>query len=119
MTQNQIDDKDIEYFQIIPVSDLPIGERIFVEIDGNPIMIINQDGKVFAISDFCSHDHGPLGDGEVSGDVIICPRHGARFNLLTGKALSLPAIVDIPVYPLRVRNKYIEVGMLKDKNRKT
>jgi 3-phenylpropionate/trans-cinnamate dioxygenase ferredoxin component len=119
MTQNQTNDKDIEYFQIIPESELAIGERIFVEIDGNPIMIINQDGTIHAISDFCSHDHGPLGDGEVTGDVIICPRHGARFNLITGKVLSLPALFDIPVYPVRVKNNYIEIGMAKGQSRNT
>ena len=54
----------------------------------------------------------PLGDGEIEGMDIICPRHGARFDIRTGEALLLPAAVDIPAYPVRIENGMIEVGIV-------
>lgn len=106
---------NLEYYQIVPENDLAVGERIFVDIGGNPIMIINIGGQIHAISDYCSHDHGPLGDGDVNDNEITCPRHGARFELQTGRALSLPATAGIPIYPVRVNNGMIEVGLKLDR----
>jgi 3-phenylpropionate/trans-cinnamate dioxygenase ferredoxin subunit len=59
----------------------------------------------------CSHDDGPLGDGELEHSEVICPRHGAHFDISNGKALSLPAVEDIPAYPTRVVGESIEVGL--------
>jgi 3-phenylpropionate/trans-cinnamate dioxygenase ferredoxin component len=100
-----------EFITIAPVSELGNGERIFVEIDELPIVIFNIAGELFAIGDLCSHDNGPLGEGEIEGNQVVCPRHGARFDIRTGKALTLPAVVDIPAYPIRVVNGQIEVGI--------
>ena len=71
---------------------------------------ISADG-FYAIADLCSHDNGPVGEGELNDTEIKCPRHGARFDLTSGKALSMPAVVDIPAYPVRVVNEMIEVGV--------
>ena len=60
-----------------------------IEIDELPIAVFNVDGKFYAIGDVCTHDDGPLGDGELDGYQIICPRHGARFDIRSGKALTL------------------------------
>jgi 3-phenylpropionate/trans-cinnamate dioxygenase ferredoxin subunit len=99
------------YHPICKIEELPIGQRLFVEIGKNPIVLFNIAGKYFAIGDVCSHDNGPLGDGEVEGVHIKCPRHGAKFDILTGKVLSLPAVEDIPAYPIRVNEGYIEIGL--------
>lgn len=101
----------LEYVAVGPVVQLPNGERMFVEIDNLPIVIFNIAGGLFAIGDVCSHDDGPLGDGYLDRDEIICPRHGARFDVRTGKVLGLPAVVDIPAYPVRVVDGEIEVGV--------
>ena len=100
-----------EFISIIPASELGNGERIFVEIDELPIVIFNIGGELFAIGDVCSHDNGPLGEGDIEDNQVICPRHGARFDIRTGKASTLPAVVDIPAYPVRVVNGQIEVGI--------
>jgi 3-phenylpropionate/trans-cinnamate dioxygenase ferredoxin subunit len=102
---------DYEFVDVGPVTELENGERLFLEVDGSAIVIFNILGELFAIGDVCSHDDGPLGDGELDDDKIVCPRHGAKFDVKTGKALSLPAVVDIPVYPVRVRAGNIEVGL--------
>lgn len=110
----KLDPDGCEFIEVADVADLPNGERIFIEIDEYSIVLLNIGGQYFAIADICSHDDGPLGDGEVEGLEIICPRHGARFDVSSGKALSLPAVVDIPAYPIRVVNGSIHIGIPKD-----
>ncbi|HVM72681.1 MAG TPA: non-heme iron oxygenase ferredoxin subunit [Anaerolineales bacterium] len=109
-----IDPLQVEYYEIAPASELPVGERMFIEAAGRSIVIFNLAGKFFAIGDVCSHDNGPVGDGEIEETEIICPRHGARFDIRTGKATSLPAVVGIPAYPVRVKDGMIEIGLPKD-----
>lgn len=105
------DPAQVDFIQIAPLSDIPNGERLFVEIDEKKIVIFNVGGNIFAIGDVCSHDSGPLGDGEVEGMDVICPRHGARFDIKTGQALLLPAVEDIPAYPVRIKDGMIEIGV--------
>jgi 3-phenylpropionate/trans-cinnamate dioxygenase ferredoxin component len=108
-----LDPSELDYLEILPLDQLPDGERIFIEAADRSIVILNLAGKLFAIADVCSHDNGPLGDGEIEECELICPRHGARFDIRTGKATSLPALVDIPAYPLRVMDGMIEIGLPK------
>jgi 3-phenylpropionate/trans-cinnamate dioxygenase ferredoxin subunit len=96
---------------VAEINELENGERIFLDIDDLSIVIFNIAGEFFAIGDVCSHDNGPLGDGDLEGHAVVCPRHGARFDVRTGKVLSLPAFVDIPAYPVRVVDGQIEVGV--------
>ena len=104
-------DDRIEYIEVADASELGNGERLYIEIDQEPIVIFNIAGQLFAIADVCSHDDGPVGDGRLEGNEITCPRHGARFDIRTGKVLSMPAIVDIPAYPVWVKEGKIEVGV--------
>ena len=101
----------VEYVTVAKVDELGDGQRKLIEIDGEPMAVFNIAGRYFAIADVCSHDDGPVAEGEVSGAEITCPRHGARFDLQTGKALSLPAVVDIPAYPVRVEGDEVQVGL--------
>jgi 3-phenylpropionate/trans-cinnamate dioxygenase ferredoxin component len=109
-----IDESKIEFVEIAPASELPNGERLFVEIEGKQIVIFNIAGQFFSIGDVCSHDDGPVGEGDIEGYKITCPRHGAEFDVRTGKAMQLPAVVDIPAYPVQVRDGNIFLGFPKD-----
>ena len=109
----QLDPSKLEYVEIAPADQLIDGERLFVELGGKSIVLFNLAGKLFAIGDVCSHDNGPVGDGEIEENEIICPRHGARFDIRTGKATSLPALVDIPAYPVRVVEGMVQIGVPK------
>ncbi len=109
----QLDPAQLEFVEIVPQDQLPPGERLFIEVGGKSIVIFNLAGSYFAIGDVCTHDSGPVGDGDIEGNEIICPRHGARFNIRTGQVTSLPATVDIPAYPMRVVNGMIELGLPK------
>ena len=101
------------YFQIAAISELPNGERIFFEIGNKQIVLLNIGGEYFAIGDVCTHDDGPLGDGDIEGYEIVCPRHGAHFDVRTGAAVKLPAVRPTPWYPVRVVDGMIEVGIEK------
>ncbi|HSM70575.1 MAG TPA: non-heme iron oxygenase ferredoxin subunit [Anaerolineales bacterium] len=108
------DESKIEFVEIAPVSELPNGERLFLEVGDRAIVIFNIADQFFAIGDICTHDDGPLGDGELEGFNIVCPRHGAEFDVKTGKAVQLPAVVDIPAYPVQVRDETIFLGIPKE-----
>jgi 3-phenylpropionate/trans-cinnamate dioxygenase ferredoxin component len=77
----------------------------------NSDVVFNIAGQYFAIGDVCSHDGGPLGDGELEDQQIICPRHGARFDVRTGTVLTLPAFEDIPAFPVIVENDRLKIGV--------
>lgn len=107
----QADPSKYEYIQVIEASEIRPGERLVIEIDELPIAIFNVGGQYYAIGDVCTHDDGPLAEGELDGYQIICPRHGARFDIRDGKALRLPAAAPTPWYPVRVKDGMIEIGL--------
>jgi 3-phenylpropionate/trans-cinnamate dioxygenase ferredoxin subunit len=80
-----------------------------VEAGGRRIALCKFNGSVYAIDDVCTHDRGPLDQGELIGEEIECPRHGARFDITTGRATRLPAIQPVRTYPVRVENGAIVV----------
>ncbi|MDK1080100.1 MAG: non-heme iron oxygenase ferredoxin subunit [Anaerolineae bacterium] len=110
----EIKENKVDYLEIAPTSELPEGERLFVDIGDTPVVIFNIAGKFYAVGDICSHDDGPLGDGEVEEFRVVCPRHGAEFDVRSGKAVRMPAVVDIPAYPVRIKDGMIEVGVPKE-----
>ena len=110
----QVDDSKLEYLEIAPTSDLPNGERLFIEVEGKSLVIFNIADQFFAIGDVCSHDDGPVGDGDIEGFNIVCPRHGGEFDVRTGQAVQMPAVVDIPAYPVRVVDGNVQVGIPKE-----
>jgi 3-phenylpropionate/trans-cinnamate dioxygenase ferredoxin subunit len=92
-----------DFAKVASVSELPVGGRKLVEIDGVRIAIFNLDGELHAIEDVCTHDGGPLVEGEVTNDCQVeCPRHGARFDIRTGAALSMPAFEATNTYAVEV-----------------
>jgi 3-phenylpropionate/trans-cinnamate dioxygenase ferredoxin subunit len=109
-----LDESNIEYVEIAPLSELPNGERLFVNVGDRPIVVFNVAGQYFAIGDVCTHDDGPLGDGDLEGFNIVCPRHGAEFDIRSGKVMQMPAVVDIPAYPVRVVEGMLQVGVPKE-----
>ncbi|MDO9087805.1 MAG: non-heme iron oxygenase ferredoxin subunit [Anaerolineaceae bacterium] len=100
-----------DFYPVISVDDLIPGERIFIEIDNMSIVLFNIAGDIYALEDRCTHDEGPLGEGEIEGYEIICPRHGARFDVRDGRALTLPAIEPTRYFPIRIVDSQIEIGV--------
>lgn len=107
----QVADEGLTYVAVAATGELGNGQRKILEIDGLPVALFNIAGEYFAIADICSHDDGPVAEGELKDHTIECPRHGAHFDIRNGKVLSLPAIVDIPAYPVRIEGDEILIGL--------
>ena len=110
----KVEDSRVEYLDIAPVSELPNGERLFVEVESKSLVIFNIADQFFAIGDICSHDDGPVGDGDLEGFNVVCPRHGGEFDVRSGQAVQMPAVVDIPAYPVRIVDGMIQVGIPRE-----
>lgn len=91
--------------------DFPEGRPTVVEIDGQSLIICRVEGDFFALEDRCSHDDGELGSGELEGCELICPRHGARFDIRDGTVTAPPAIFPIDTFEVRVRHGEVFVEL--------
>ena len=101
-----------ELIEVCPAAELPSGEMKLVEApDGAKIGVFNCAGTLYAIEDRCSHDDGPLAEGDFEPDegVVICPRHGSRFDLRTGRPLSLPAYIPVDTFEVKVEDGIVRV----------
>ena len=108
------DSEKIEFYPVISLDELIPGERICIEVDNMSVVVFNIAGDVYAIADRCTHDDGPLGEGELEGHEIICPRHGARFDVRDGRALTLTAIEPTQYFPTRIVDNQIEIGICSE-----
>ncbi|MGA0031825.1 MAG: non-heme iron oxygenase ferredoxin subunit [Burkholderiales bacterium] len=98
-----------EWVDVAAVSELAPGACKVADVDGVAVAVFNVGGEYFAIEDVCTHDGGELASGVLEGDQVVCPRHGARFCVRTGEALSAPAYEPTAKFPLRVENGVIQV----------
>lgn len=98
-----------DWIDVASVAELIAGTHRVVEADDVQIAVFNVDGEYHAIEDVCTHDNAPLANGSVQNGEIICPRHGARFCLRTGKALCAPAYEAVTIFPTRVENGTVQV----------
>lgn len=102
---------EIEWHDVAAEGAIPYGSFAELETDDYLIAVFNIDGNLYAIEDVCTHDGAELAGGPIQGDQIMCPRHGARFCLRTGKALSAPAYEDVSTFEVRVHEGRIQVGI--------
>lgn len=91
--------------------DIVPGGFALLETDDLTAAVFNVDGALYAIEDVCTHDGAELAGGPVVGDQVVCPRHGARFCLRTGRALTPPAYAAVQTFPVRVHEGRIEVEL--------
>ncbi len=98
-----------DFINVTKTDDIDPGKVKVYEVSGKQIAICNVEGTFYAIADVCTHDSGPLDQGELLGDQIECPRHGALFDVKTGKALTLPAVAPVQSYPVEVDGNDIKV----------
>ena len=92
--------------EALPLDELPDGSMRLVPANGHTVGLYHCGGQLHAIEDRCTHDDGPLCEGEFDcvARVAVCPRHGARFDIETGRALTLPAYIPVETFPVRVRD---------------
>ncbi len=99
------------FVKVATRGELPPGSKKLAEVDGRPIAVFNVDGAIYAIDDVCTHDGGPLAEGELKGSEIMCPRHGARFDVKTGRALCMPAVEPVTAHLTEVRGDDVYVAL--------
>jgi len=90
------------FVAVADISDIAPGHVAVVRHGGQRIALCNVDGEFHAVADTCSHDDGPLGEGALDGHAIVCPRHGAKFDVRTGAVLQMPACVPIRAFKTKV-----------------
>ena len=98
-----------DWVTVCRAGELPPGAWKTVDLDGTPAVVFNLEGAYYAIEDVCTHDGGQLTGGTISGGEITCPRHGARFCIKTGAALSPPAYEATAIFPVRVEDDAVQV----------
>jgi 3-phenylpropionate/trans-cinnamate dioxygenase ferredoxin component len=98
-----------EFVTVARAEDLPPGQVEVFEVGYDYVAIANVDGEFCAFADVCTHDGGPLVEGDLEGRVITCPRHGARFDVCSGDVLQLPAVVPLPTFEVRVVDGEVQV----------
>ena len=101
----------VRYVRVGHASDVPEGRAEVFDVEDRKIAVFRVPDGFYAIEDICTHDGGPLAEGEVEDDVVVCPRHGARFSIRTGAALSLPAFVPVETFPVRVDGEDLLLGV--------
>lgn len=99
-----------EFVFAAKAEDVVEGQILVLNIDDVPLALTRLNDSIVAFRDVCTHDDGPLGEGELDGTCVVCPRHGARFDLFTGKP-TFPAPTALPLYETRIRNGDVEVKL--------
>ncbi len=97
------------WLDVASEEELTPGTHRVVDLDGVAVAVFNLDGEYFAFRDECPHDGGILSNGALDGEVIVCPRHGARFEVRTGTVLGPPAYEDLRMFPVRVTDGRVQV----------
>ena len=84
---------------------------VWLDVDGYDVAVFKIDGQFYAIEDVCTHDGAEIASGELEGDEIICPRHGARFCVKTGQVKCAPAYEDVATFAVRIEAGRLQVGV--------
>ena len=102
------------FVKVAEKSEIPAGKMKMVKVEEKEILIVNVDGKYYAIANKCTHRGGDLSKGSLNGNIITCPVHGARFDVTTGKAISGPKILlfkskteDEPSFKVEIKGKEV------------
>mgnify|MGYP001164100350 CR=1 FL=1 len=99
----------MEFVKVGRATDVPSGTAKSYTLGARSVMVFNVNGEYYAVDDVCTHDEGELGDGELEDHEIECPRHGARFDIRTGEVKSLPAVMPIDTFTVRIEGEDIEI----------
>lgn len=91
-----------DFVPVAKVTDVSDPGRVLVEVEDRLLVLIRVGGDFFALDDVCTHDGGPLGEGKLDDHTIACPRHGAKFDVRTGRALTMPATKPTVAHDVKV-----------------
>jgi 3-phenylpropionate/trans-cinnamate dioxygenase ferredoxin subunit len=98
-----------EWVKVATLEECPPGSLRPVMLGSDPVVLANVDGTVHAVRDRCTHEEFPLSDGDLEGNILVCPYHGARFDVSSGAARGLPAVRPVKTYPVEIREDGIYI----------
>lgn len=101
------------FVPVLPAAELPENELRRAEVNGTPILLARRQGQIYAMAETCSHLSGPLAEGRLEGESVVCPWHGSRFALSDGRVLNGPATHPAPCFKTRIHNGSIEVQLVE------
>jgi 3-phenylpropionate/trans-cinnamate dioxygenase ferredoxin subunit len=99
-----------EFVRVAATSEIPPGVARRVQVNGRVIAVVNAGGTLYAVDDTCTHEDESLSEGPVVGEIIVCPKHGSRFHLPTGRVLSLPAVRPLHTYAVKIEGDDVFVS---------
>ena len=97
-----------EFVRVTAAADVKPGQGIVAEANGKTLAVFNVDGTIHAINNTCCHREGPLGEGELDGDIVTCPWHGWRFNVTTGACMNNPS-AQVEAYEVKIEGEDVKV----------
>lgn len=103
-----------EFTKVAQLADIPDPGKELVEVDDNLVVIFHVEGQVYCVDDVCTHDGGPLGEGDLDGHTIACSRHGAKFDIRDGNALTMPATEGTVAHQVKVEDGAIWVKLTEE-----
>lgn len=103
-----------EFVPVCKVSDLPEMGKMVVEVEERLVALFHVSGTFWAIDDVCTHDGGPLAEGRLEDHTIACPRHGAKFDIRTGRALTMPATRDTVAHEVKVEGGEVWIRLKEE-----
>jgi 3-phenylpropionate/trans-cinnamate dioxygenase ferredoxin subunit len=98
------------FVTVAKVGEIPEGGVKVVRVEDQAVALFLVEGRYYALEDVCTHDGGPLAEGPLEGHAVECPRHGARFDVRSGKPLRFPAVEPVPTWAVKVEGDEIKVG---------
>ena len=98
-----------EFIKVATISDLADEGKVLLEVEDRLVVLVRVENEYHCIDDVCTHDSGPLADGELDGCHLICPRHGARFDVRDGSAVTMPATQATDAHEVKVEGEDIYV----------
>lgn len=99
-----------EFVRVAGAGDVPAGEMLIVQVDGDNVVLANVDGQIYAFGGECTHRGGPLGEGLLEGDIVECPWHQGRFNVKTGEVVDSPPEEPVPSFQVQVEGDDIKIA---------
>ena len=100
-----------EFTRVCALADIPDPGKQLFEVDERLIVVFHVGGVVSCLEDLCTHDGGTLADGVLDEAAIVCPRHGAKFDIKTGAALTMPATEDTIVHEVKIEDEQVLIKL--------
>jgi 3-phenylpropionate/trans-cinnamate dioxygenase ferredoxin subunit len=101
-----------QFVRVAQVTEIPDPGKLVVEIDDRLVVVFRVGGQFYCLDDVCTHDGGPLGEGRLEDHTIACPRHGAKFDIRDGRALTMPATKPTAAHEVKIENGEVLIRLV-------